>query len=400
MTGSTPVPLVASFTALRFTDADHLGAFIAPPYDVISPEARARLAERSARNIVHVILPEDPVDRYDRACRTLAQWRWNGTVGADEGPTLTVMRQEFTTADGRSHRRTGLFATVAAEPYEAGRVRPHERTHAGPKEDRLNLLRATRTAADAIFLLSRDRDGVLLRFLEDTVASEPAATAELEGVKIELWIVPGEEGREMLAIAGEEPLYIADGHHRYETAVAYSAERGIEGRIIGFIVPVDDPGLVVLPTHRVIRGNRVAKDEFLRGVAPHVQLTDREEAECTIVWPDGSRTGIGSLEETGGGSGRSGSADPSGDLLIARVERALIGPMVVAAGAGAEVAYTADAAEAVAQVTSGDAAAAVLVAPTAVGDVLAVADAGGVMPPKSTYFYPKVPSGIVLWPMA
>jgi uncharacterized protein (DUF1015 family) len=398
MSKPTYLPLVEPFAALRYTDINKLGKVLAPPYDVIDADHRARLAGSHSHNIVHLILPEDPVDPYDRAARLLAQWRWDGTFQRDEEPTVTIMQQQFNLPNGVLYQRNGVFAAVAAESYEPGRVLPHERTHRGPKEDRLKLMRATRTALDSIFMLTRDVDRGLAAFMAREQKREPDAVQDFEDMKILLWVVPGVRCAAMLESLGNRPLYIADGHHRYETASAFCEERGKEGRLLACIVPISDPGLVVLPAHRVVVGEVVDREELLRSIAPFTELTSAAEALCSIVWPDGEHTHLTCLDEASAGQGGSEGEQLAERLTISMVERHLIPPLLAAAGPEAGREYLSDRDDAILRVTSGEAAAVVLVPPTDVNEVLAVSDAGGVMPPKSTYFYPKVPSGIVLWP--
>src|SRR5467141_1922479 len=249
--------LVAPFRGERFADVARLSRLIAPPYDVIDPAERARLAALDADNIVHVMLPEAPPgrpedDRYRVAAERLAAWRRSGVLRRDAEPALCVLAQDFTLPTGERRTRRGVFAAVAAEGYEPRRVRPHERTHAGPKADRLALLRATATNIESIFLLAPDRDRTLANAVAAASRGTPDATAELNGVDIRLWIVHAPSAFPL----PPSPLYIADGHHRYETASAYALENpgGAADRVLALIVSAQDPGLAVLPTHRVIFG--------------------------------------------------------------------------------------------------------------------------------------------------
>ncbi|MGH7537919.1 MAG: DUF1015 domain-containing protein, partial [Gemmatimonadales bacterium] len=250
----TATPLVTPFVGERYADAGALSRLIAPPYDVISLEQRRRYAA-DPHNIVHLILPEaaDDVNRYHAAAQRLAAWRSAGVLAPDPGPAVYVVAQRFTPPGGASQTRVGMLSAVSAEPYETRRIRPHERTHRGPKVDRLELLRATRTNLESIFLLAPDADGSLTKELRAVTdgGRAPDATAELDGVDITLWVVAGSDGARLAAAAGD-PLYIADGHHRYETAVAYQRENPAATQLLGFVVSARDPGLVVLPTHRVI----------------------------------------------------------------------------------------------------------------------------------------------------
>src|SRR5437667_359340 len=186
--------LVAPFQGERYAAVERLSVLIAPPYDVIDPTERARYAALDRDNIVHVMLPEAPPggpddDRYRVAAERLAAWRGSGVLRRDPQPVLYVLAQDFTVPTGERRTRRGVFAAVAAEGYEPRRIRPHERTHAGPKADRLALLRATATNIESIFLLAPDPDRALANAVARASQGTPDATAELNGVGIRLWIV-------------------------------------------------------------------------------------------------------------------------------------------------------------------------------------------------------------------
>src|SRR2546430_5648573 len=248
--------LVVPFRGERYRATDRLSALITPPYDVISREQRGRYAAWDSHNIVHVMLPEAMAheDRDARAAALLAAWRARGVLVTDAEPSVCVLAQEYQPPDGPARTRLGVFAAVAAEPYEAGRVKPHEKTHAGPKADRLALLRATRTNLESIFLLAPDADGALAAELATAARGAPDARAELDGVRIRVWVVGGGAASRISHLSSRSSLYIADGHHRYETAVAYAQEDPAAARVLALIVSARDPGLTVLPTHRMIYG--------------------------------------------------------------------------------------------------------------------------------------------------
>src|SRR6266852_4106389 len=256
--------LVAPFQGERFADVERLSRVIAPPYDVIDAGERTQLAALDEHNIVHVMLPEAPEGpspdaRYAVAAELLAAWRKRGVLMRDPAPALYVLAQDFTLPTGDRRTRRGVFAAVAAEGYEPRRVRPHEKTHAGPKADRLALMRATATNIESIFLLAPDRDRALAKSLAAVTDDAPDATTDLNGVGIRRWIVR-DPSRIPLP---PSPLYIADGHHRYETASAYAQENPAADRVLALIVSAQDPGLAVLPTHRVIFGPGRELDRLL-----------------------------------------------------------------------------------------------------------------------------------------
>jgi uncharacterized protein (DUF1015 family) len=391
------VPLVAAFAGERYAAQERLSELIAPPYDVISPAEREELAARDRCNIVHLILPQGR-DGHAAAGKTLSRWRAEGVLRPDPQPSVYVLQQEFTTPDGREHVRTGVIAGVHVEPYESGRVRPHERTHQGPKEDRLALARATGALLETIFLVARDGRGHLRRRLEGVTRHQPTAVANLQGVGIGLWRVGGVQAREIAHVAGAASLYVADGHHRFETANAYRAEMPSAQRIPALIVPVSDPGLVVLPTHRLIAGAAIDPEALLRRWEAGFAVERREpevgpqgvlegligrHPSAAVVFPDGRLFVL---------SARS----PSDELEIAVIEREVVQPLRAAAGSKAGLEYTANPADVFDAVGRGDAVAGVMVRATSVERVLQTADAGGILPPKSTYFVPKVPSGLVI----
>jgi uncharacterized protein (DUF1015 family) len=395
---------------------DRLRFLIAPPYDVIDPPERARLAALDRDNIVHVMLPEAPLGapeeaRYRAAAEWLASWRSTGVLRRDPQPALYALAQDFTLPNGEQRTRRGVFGAVAAEGYEPRRIRPHERTHAGPKADRLALLRATATNIESIFLLAPDHDRALAHAIAAASQGPPDATAELNGVGVRLWIVR-DPARVPLP---SSPLYIADGHHRYETASAYAQENPAADRVLALIVSAQDPGLAVLPTHRVIFGTGRELDRLLprwrewfdvqplaSGHDPVTTLASlgRDRTACLVA--DRSRILVLLLKPDVLPDRLPSLAQSTAvrELDVARIESLVVKEVLGAGTSTPIVRYVADADEALRTVQHGGAAVAVLLNPTRVEQVFAVADAGDVMPPKSTYFVPKVPSGLVLRPLA
>jgi uncharacterized protein (DUF1015 family) len=389
-----------------------LSRLIAPPYDVIDAAERARLAALDADNIVHVMLPEAPPghaedERYRAAAERLTAWRRTGVLRRDAEPALYVLAQDFTLPTGERRTRRGVFVAAKAEGYEPRRIRPHERTHAGPKADRLALLRATATNIESIFLLAPDRERALANALAAVAQTKPDATAELNGVGIRMWIVQ-DPSRIPLP---SSPLYIADGHHRYETASAYALENPAADRVLALVVSAQDSGLAVLPTHRVIFGTGRDLDRLLprwresfdvqavpagRDPVAHLASIGRDRTACLVadrsriltllLRPDALPDRLPMLAQS----------DAVRELDVARVESFVVKEILGAGTSTPIVRYVADAKEALQLVQHGGAALAVLLNPTKVEQVFAVADAADVMPPKSTYFVPKVPSGLVL----
>ena len=408
-------PLVAPFRGERYAAKD-VSALIAPPYDVISSEDRARYAARDPHNIVHLILPEAPSgrggsgDRYAQAATLLTAWREAGVVRADPAESVYVVAQDYAVPSGE-RTRIGMLAAVRAEPFATRRVRPHEQTHSAPKADRLALLRATAANLESIFLLAPDPDRLLAQALVKHASGVPAARAELDGVGIRLWVVSGDEAVELARLAGRAQLYIADGHHRYETAAAHAREQPRADRVLSFIVSAADPGLTVFPTHRIIFGagrdapKLVAawREWFEVGrIAPCMDRMERlaelgrERTACIVAFPDAYDVTLVLKNEAALDHVPELKAPAIRALDVARIESLVVQRILGAGTATPSLAYTPDPRAAFDAVRNGRAAAAVLLNPTKVREVFAVADAGDVMPPKSTYFVPKVPSGLVV----
>jgi uncharacterized protein (DUF1015 family) len=352
------VAVVKPFRAVRYDErqAGPLARNVAPPYDVLGPEERARFLARSPFNVVHLTLPDDEAD----AARLWTTWLDEGVLARDEEPAAWWLSQEYVGPDGIRRTREGLVCALRVEPYSTGSVLPHERTHAGPKEGRLRLLRALRAHVEPIFLLF---DGRL-----DPPGGGPLVEVELEGVSNRLWRVAEELPDEL----SRAQLLIADGHHRYETAVAFHEEDGTDASawLLVVVVPTRQEGVTIFPTHRLV------EDLELDGA----RALDEEPLAAL-------RRGLGPLVYRGGRTWLVPAE--AGALDAAAVEPLLRGT----------VAYTASAEEAVAAVDSGRAGAAFLLRPPTIEQVRTVAARGETMPQKSTYFYPKLPSGLLFLPL-
>ncbi|HZR95705.1 MAG TPA: DUF1015 domain-containing protein [Gaiellaceae bacterium] len=333
------------FRALRYATPD-LASVVAPPYDVISDEQRAAYRARSPHNIVHLTLP----DSEEEAARELERWRDDGVLVLDDEPAYWWLSQRYTGPDGVERTREGMVAALRAEPYESRVVLPHERTHAGPKEGRLRLLKATRTQLEPIFLLwdgSISVDGL----------GDPDLQVDESGVESRLWRLDPEFGDALTEELRDAQLLIADGHHRYETTLAY----GDSPWLLAVIVPTDQEGLTIFPTHRVVRHV---------GDVGGVEVD--EPGDALALYRDGR------FEEI-------------------RVDG--LDPEVVERFAPEGVTYTPYRDEAIAAVDRGDAEAAFILRSTRIEDVWEVARRGDVMPQKSTFFYPKLTSGLLLFPL-
>jgi uncharacterized protein (DUF1015 family) len=339
--------VLSPFRALRFAaSAGDLADLVAPPYDVIGPEERGELAAQSPHNIVHLTLPDSP----EASAGTLAAWRAAGVLREEE-PALWWIEQTYTGPDGVGRTREGIAGAIEATPYARGDVLPHERTHAGPKEDRLRLLRATRAQLEPIFLLY-DGDPPLAR-----PASSPDVEVERDGVRTRGWRLPAED----VEVPG--PLLIADGHHRYETAVAFRDEHPDANRTFAVLVSSRSPGLEIFPTHRVLADLEVEPDAMM------ISTWDRDSL---TLYRDGNFFRVDSDDE----------------LDARAVDRF-----------GSEFEYTPNAQDAIDAVDSGLFEAAFLVRAPTVDQVRAFAERGETMPQKSTFFYPKLTSGLLLFPL-
>jgi uncharacterized protein (DUF1015 family) len=438
------VPDIRPFRALRYAAelVPDLGSVVSPPYDVISPRLQHDLAARHPKNVVRLDLPLDEPgdsadDRYRRAAHTLVAWRSDGTLRKEPRPAVYVYEQTYRVPGGDTVKtQRGFFGRLRLEPFGPGSgVLPHERTLAGPKEDRYKLLRATGANLSPVVGLYADPSGRTRELLTDA-AGRPAdiEVTDDDGVRHRLWVVPaaGEDAtddpaRELAALAGNDPITIADGHHRYETALRYRDERRMTrsceedpafDHILALLLETTADPPTVLPTHRVVRGLEPDGLERLRGTlgdlfavepVPTESIAARvapgtapaEGGRLGLVMREGSvillarREAFGSLLPSGGDALR--GLDVT--LLGAALDRLCgIDPADVAAGE--RLAYTKSIDEAVAWVaerTEG-ADAAFLLDPTPVSAIMAVARDGDVMPQKSTYFYPKPLTGLVINP--
>lgn len=363
------VGLVKPFRALRY-DAERAGRLddlVAPPHDVITPQMRERLLAASPHNAVRLVHPEDP----EEAERALRGWRDAGVLVRESEPAVWILEDEFAGPDGGIRTRGGIVARVRLEPYTNGRVLPHERTFPRQKETRLSLLRATRTKMSPILLLHEGES-------PEPPAREPELQATLEGTTSSLWRIDDPDAVERALAQVRGTLLIADGHHRYETALRFHDEEQSEETAYALAVLVSrgDSGLVILPTHRLATAFSADLNGSPRlGVSEALEELDRlprDRAGFVFVRPEGARV----VESSG-----------------ATLDTALVDELPLEG-----VTYTANADEAARAVASGAAAAAFLVRPPTIDQVERFARAGERMPPKSTYFYPKLTSGLLFSP--
>jgi uncharacterized protein (DUF1015 family) len=435
------MPTVRPFRALRYDAArfDDLSAVLCPPYDVISAADQAALLARHPRNAVRLELPpdprtDDPDGRYRAAARTLAEWRTDGTLRKDPRPALYVHEMRYrVTADDRERTALGAMLRLHLEPLAAGAgVRAHERTMSGPKEDRFKLLKATGTNMSPVVLLHERRDASSC--LEVLALGEPVATAvEGDGTAHRLWVHPieeeasdGDPAKMYLSTVAAGALTIADGHHRYETALRYQDERGQNRAcesdppydyVLALLYAVGDAP-AVLATHRIVRGIDGGRELLARAADLFTldPVTHRDGLLSAMARPVATERGnarFGLWTRDGGTvlRARPERFEPLIDWTIPEPARSLDAALLAVAlreiggidgselVGGDRVTYTKDASEAIDRVDRGEADAAFILDPTPVEAVLRVADAGAVMPQKSTYFHPKAPTGLLFNPL-
>ena len=393
---------------------------VSPPYDVIDASQRAAFVARSPHNVVAIDLPEGGEDRYDAAARALGEWRAQGVVVGDEQPALWTLAQDYAGPDGRRRTRQGFFARVRVEDYGPGRIRPHERTHPGPKEDRLRLTRATRANLSPIFSLYSDPRGEAFSALAAADGdADWASTVDDDGTVNRLRRVTDPAAiATAQRVLGAAELLIADGHHRYETARVYAEEIGGEGPhryVMMCLVALQDPGLTVFPTHRLVRGLTDARRAALQQtINLDFQITPLGDM-AELAPPANDELQIGYLSVNGPAVMLALADQSVADAALAdhaapyrRLDTAVLEALVLKGALSMTdddidhldgLGYARDFDQAVALVGDGTYEAAFFMAPTPIERVAEVAAAGESMPPKSTYFFPKVPTGLLFNPL-
>ncbi len=430
---------VRPFRALRYDPAvaGDPSRLVAPPYDVIDADEQRRLYAASPYNVVRLEYGEERPDdapgrdRYARAAADLRRWREEGVLVLDDRPRFYLYEQEF--QDEGRRRRRALMAAVRLEPWERGVILPHERTLPKPKEDRLRLLRSVRANISPVFGLYRDR-GALGGLLEpeDPPLLEAATP---DGQRHRLFALPQRHDAAIAQALSERVVYVADGHHRYETALAYRDERRQESErwtgeepenfVLMALVAADDPGLVVLPAHRLLRppvtphdlAPRLSRFFEIEDVTPRSwdgTALLRLLARLAAAGRETVAFGALGLEEQRYHLLRLTSFEaveplmpPEKPAVWKRLDVAVLQHAVLKACLGIDesavaegevVSYTEDADQARLAVERGRARLAFLLNPTPVEHILAVADARERLPQKSTYFYPKLATGLVMYP--
>jgi uncharacterized protein (DUF1015 family) len=399
-----------------------LDAVAAPPYDVIDDDMRAELASRSPFNVVEVDLPraDDGGDPYSHAEHLWEGWQQQGIVVRDRQPALWVLTQDYTGPDGRAYTRHGFFARVRVTDYGPGLIRPHERTHPGPREDRLRLTRATRANLSPIFSLFDDPANDAWSALEPTTSDDPFGTVtDADGTVNRLWRVddPATIERVEQTLADRE-LLIADGHHRYETARVYAQEIGGEGEhqyVLMFLCALQDSGLTIFPTHRLLTGLKGHPEKYMplgEALKENFDVEELDDPRQLQPEPGGDRVQMGYMDShlkqpwrlTLKDSGVADRALPDRSDPYRRLDTAVLEAVVLKGALGMTdddidhkhgLDYSKDFDDALDAVQSGRADAAFYMRATPVEQVREVAAEGESMPPKSTYFFPKIPTGLL-----
>jgi uncharacterized protein (DUF1015 family) len=404
-----------------------LADVVAPPYDVIDAGQRAALLERSPVNVVAVDLPEGEPDRYAAARERFEGWQRDGVLVRDERPALWAHTQDYTGPDGRRRTRRGFFCRVRIEGYGPGRVRPHERTHPGPKEDRLRLTRATRANISPIFSLYSDPREAAWSALAPFTEREPSGeVTDADDTVHRIWRVEDADAiAAVQAATRDAELLIADGHHRYETMQAYAEEVDAAGAASGdehryilmCLVALEDSGLTVFPTHRLVNGldepRRAALAQALQRDFDVVEIAPDELAPP----PGDGPLQLGYVSSQDERAYRLTLKDQAiADAALSghsqayrRLDTGVLETLLLKGALGLSdddishfngLFYARDVDEALRFVRSGEYDAAFVMRPTPIEQVRDVAAAGENMPPKSTYFFPKLLTGLLFNPLA
>ena len=424
----------APFRGWRYAPHIPLARVLTPPYDVIDARARRTFMERHPYNIIRIILgdptgdlPTSP-DAYGEAARTLRAWQAEGILRRDETPAFYILRQRFRTPGGEEMERLGVIGRLLLRPWGQG-ILPHEQTFPTAKADRLALLKAARAHFSPIFALFSDADGAVRSLLREVTHARPHATfVDDEGVEHTLWVLHAPSHVDRLgAFLSSKTFYVADGHHRYETALNYQRwmrERHPQAPLgqpydyaFLYVAALEDPGVTILPTHRALRPSlNIDRERVLRVAARAYDITPIPADERLLRWVQQLPPGESNLAlvfPSGTGYKLHLRMDrpyvqehlaavppPIGELAVYHLQRFILGPAIGIGDAPAEqkrvIRFRPDTDVLLREVREGRWGMVAFVAPTSLAQLQAIADARLVAPPKATYFYPKLPSGLVI----
>jgi uncharacterized protein (DUF1015 family) len=421
------MPEIAPFRGIIYdTSRVKIESVVAPPYDVISREQQTRLYDRSPHNVVRLILGREE-DRYAAAAQMFAEWQREGVLVRDVEPALYVVHQTFEHQKGGSVTRKGFIALCRLEEFDKNVVLPHEKTHAKPREDRLKLLRAARANFSQIFTLYADPEKAVDQVLSGIARTPPVIDVEFEDVQNNMWRVTDSSAiGQVRAFMHDQQVLIADGHHRYETALAYRDECRAKNPnhtghepynfVMMFFTNIDDDGLVIYPTHRLVHSllsfdaSRFLTDLEGFFIVHEVKNLDalQDGLDSTPSCAFGLVIGAApmfyllTLKPAASLTSHIAEALPPQvkKLDVTVLHNVIIGGILGITTEAQEeksnLDYVKDARRAVESVQSGTSQMAFLVNPTRMKQVREVAKAGFTMPQKSTYFYPKLLSGLVI----
>ncbi len=407
------------------TSADGL---ICPPYDVVSPAFQQKLYNCSPFNAIRLELPME-ADPYEAAASRLAEWLQTGELQHDSVPAIYPYFQTFEDSDGVSHTRCGFFAAMRLYDFSEKKVLAHEKTLSGPKADRLNLFRKTKTNISSIFGLYADESKTAERVMKRFAgANEPVIDAEFQGVKNRMWrITDPELVAQFQHSVQERAVYIADGHHRYDTGVNYRNERAAANPshtgqepynfILTYLANIHDEGLLIFPIHRLVHSLAGFDLAVLKtALEEHFTLTDLQDRADVKRFldrePSNFTYGVVSTGSVFGITLKSNPetlVDPSRPEVLRRLGLVLLHDLILGKLLGisqeamakqSNLLYVHDDREVFEAVESGKVQVGFVVKPTTVEQVLAVSETGEVMPQKSTFFYPKIMTGLVFNPIA
>ena len=413
---------IKEFRALRFTEkAGDIGELCCPPYDIISAEERLEYLSKNANNIIKLEAPDQTPEGYQGAAGELARRINEGVMAQDETPALYIYEESFT-VKGKSYSFRGVSAYVKLHEFSEGIILPHEHTLSKAKSDRLNLLKATGCSFSQIYSLYNNENGEIPRLIAELSSGKPDAEfIDGEGVTHRMWIArKSEKTAELCALFDDKKLYIADGHHRYETALnfrRFAKENGCENEntdyIMMFLVDMQNAGLVVFPTHRVIFGVEGFESAKLLESAKKYFTVEKAQGEIEALlekeynedktafgYYDGKETYLLILKDKGV------LADLLPDIgeALRNLDVTVLHSLLLEGVLGIDkenlanqinLHYKRDAAEAVNEVNEG-ADCCFILNPTRVSEIADVAQAGDTMPQKSTYFYPKLTTGLII----
>jgi len=421
---------ISPFSGLRYA-ADRVGdlaSVLCPPYDVISDDERGQLEARHPENVVRLELPRGADDtRYATAARLLASWTAEGILRPDARESFYVYEQQFGYA-GQRYTRRGFFAAVRLEAFERRVVLPHEKTLSAPKEDRRRLLRATRTQISPVFGLYRDASGAARAIIDEAASAAPAVDATTsDGVRHRLWPITSAAALDGLRLLlADKQILIADGHHRYETMLGLAPEMRPLDVAAGaaasdfammFLARAEDPGLLVLPTHRMVNDlPDFSFDGLCAALAAAFDISQGDETTAAAIEARLARDGAKRVVFAVRAPGRpftvwlalkpildlSALGPPTlRNLDVTVLHGVILGPLLAidaeALAKQSFLTYTHDTAEALARVDKGEVQAAFFMNATKVEQVLAACEAGSVLPQKSTYFLPKLATGLLMY---